>query len=748
MKRRWKRGVLLMLCAALLCSLASAAAETTIRASVGYDAAMLCGRWIPLSVEITADESPVEGMLSVDVGVSAGQTDRLRQPVSVPAGETRTYRIPIRPRVNQRAFEVRLDDGGDTLSTTARVVRAVPEDALVIGVLGEETEPLARALREIELRDVRGQLETVEAVALDADNFARDAREMSAFDALVVLDRATRELDDASVEALEDWRQAGGILVHKGSADSSMLAPELAAQQVMGEIEAAQRDGQGVTRENDNFPYSVSLNAEMTAGRAGGLLPAAVFLTVYVLLAGVGAYLLMKRLDRSKMLWAVIPALAIAACGVMAALGAGLGLNRPMSSSVHLVHYDADGETSVREMAMLTYAGQARKVVSTQNNAPLGRMEYTGFNGYTNGDEPMELRDVLTLGGQPSIELEGKADWFVRNLVVENQAAPQGSVTALAHMEEDGLHVEAENNTDVTIENAVLVTEVGYALLGDLTPGASKQTVLLRTDEAPLDDNGNILIREERMLPFSTSLYNVNRAAVDPEEVLDPAWSASSLPMEEQMRRQKMQSVLNMGAGSMLQKGLGCMLVGETPQIACETLLLDGEPVTRRAEKSVLACTAAFEPVSSSGYFYYPERTFERLEASLDANGMPVLGERLKNSYICEKDEFLFGFQLEGVDAEGIEEIRLYVVNGLNAGNRANMIAIEAYDYASGKWARLEEEDGLIRMDAALSRRAVSPSGALCLRVSGDKMAEQGVSLPELIVEGHLREKQEGGEAA
>lgn len=735
----------LVLCAALLCSFASAMAETELSASVGYDAALLSGRWIPLSVEITADENPVEGMLTANIGVSSGMIDQIRQPVSVPAGETRTYRMTVCPMVNQRVFEVRLSCGGDVLSATARSARAVPQDALVIGVLGKEAKPLADALRAFELRNVRGERETIEAIPLDAESFVRNTREMSAFDAMVVLDQAMRSLDDVGAGVLEDWQKAGGIFVHRNSADASMLTPELAARQVMSEIEAAQKAGQSVTRERNNYPYSIGLNAEMTADRPGSLFPAAALLTVYVLFAGVGVYLLMKRPDRSKMLWAVIPALSIAACGLMALLGMGLGVNQPMSSSVHLVCYDADGEAHVNEMAMLTYAGQARRVVSTQGNVPLERMEYGYFSEYTNMSGEMELRDVVTLGKQPSVELEGKADWLVRNLVIRSDAAPEGSVTAFAHMEGDGLHVEAKNNTDVTIENAVLLTDIGYALLGDLAPGAEKQTVLLRTDEASWDDQGNVIIRECQMLPFSEPIYAVVSAAVDPETALNPAWSRSSLPEEEQMRRQIMHNVLDLGASMAGQEHFHCMLIGETPQIACETLVIDGKPVTRRAQKSVLSCTAAFEPVSSSGYFYYPEGIFRPMGVSLGEDGVPVIGKVRDPGYVYEEDEVLLGFKLSGI--EGIEEIRLYTADGANGRNKKQIIGTEAYDYAGGKWVRLREE-GDIRIDAALARRVVSPSGELCLRFTGDRLAERGMRLPDIIVEGRLPEEKKGGEPA
>ena len=746
MKRRLKACVLLMVCAALLCCVAAATAETALRAWVGYDTVILSGRWFPLFVEIAADDVPVEGTVTVDVGVETGMVDRLRLPVSVPAGETRTYRLPICPMINQRTFEVRLSCGEDIVNTTARASHAVSDDALVIGVLGKETEPLARALSAIEQRDLHGTREIIEAIPLDAQSFAQDAREMSAFDAMVVLDHEDRTLDGESARVLESWRQAGGILVRRSSADSVMLTPELAAQEIMREIKSAQTNGEGFRRENSNFRFSDSLNTAMTADQPGGLWPVAAVLAVYVLAAGVGAYGLMKRLDRSKMLWVVIPAMALAACGVMALLGAGLGLNQPMSSSVHLVHYTADGQTDVSELATLTYAGQARRVVSTQGNAPMEKRVYSFYNEYAELTGEPALRDVITLGEQPSIELEGKADWLVRSLVVRNDAAPVGGVTAFAHMERDGLHVEVKNDTDTLIQNAVVLTKIGFAHLGDLAPGAAAQTVLQRSDEWPWNEKGQLIIREQQMLPFGASMYRAAQAAVDLEAAQDQTWKRSSLPEKEQRSREIEESILMLGSGAAWQEGFACVVVGQTPQIACETLLLDGKPVTRRAEKSILVCTAAFEPVSPSGYFYYPEGTFKRLEATLDENGAPLLGKERESGYVYEKDEVLLGFSLSGVDAAGIEEIRLYADGGVNVGNRKNAVIIEAYDHTSGKWVRLEE-NGDIRISGTLTKRIVSRSGALCLRFTGESLADWGVRLPDIIVEGCLSMQPEGGEA-
>lgn len=744
MKRRLKPYAFVLLCAALVCGFAAAGAETSLRAWGGWDGMLFSGRWNPLLVEITAGDAPIDGVMDVDIGASSGIVDRFRQPVSVPAGETRMYRLPVRLLVNQRTFEVRLSCDGETFTTTARTTGAVPENALIIGVLDKEMTQLAQALDEVEQYNVHGEREVIKAVILDTGSFALDDREISAFDALVVTEEQTLGSEDA--ERLERWQRTGGILVRMSSVDLSMCTQESAAQQIMCEIKAAQKAGHRIIREASNYPYSTALNSVMAAGRPGSLAPAVV-LTVYVLAAGIGAYLLMKRMDRSRMLWAIIPAMAMIVCGVMALLGAELQMNQPMSSSVHVVRYDAAGSADVNELVRLTYAGQARRLVSTQDGLPIESMAYSYFQPYSNMDEEAELRHVITLGEQPSIELEDQADWLVRSLVVKNDAAPEGSVKAFAHMEKDGLHVEAENNTDVTIENAVLLTKVGYALLGDLAPGAAAQTVLMRTGEATLNDKGQIVIREQQLLPYSESMYAIVQSAVDPESVQDKDWKRSSLPAEEQMNRRLKECVLEMGASAAKQEGISCVLIGETPQLACQGLLLDGEPVARRAEKSVLICEAAFEPVSPSGYFYYPEGSFKHLEAMLDEHGVPLLGKEREAGYVFEQDEVLLGFSLGGVDLAGIEEIRLYAEGGVNLGSNEQEIVVEAYDYTCSEWVLLEENHD-IRISGELVRRVVSMSGEVCLRFTCDRLSDCGVRLPNIIVEGCLSGQQRGGEAA
>lgn len=740
MKHRWMAAAL---CFALLCA-CGAAAEPAMQAWAGYDGVMLAGRYFPLVVEITADDAPVEDALRVDIGVSGESYDTLVLPVSVPAGETRSYRLTVRPLINQRTFDVTLANDPQ-LRATAVVAQVVDEDALVIGVLGDDAA-LAQALGEVEHRDVFGNEEDVAAILLSPEQLAQNEREWSAFDALVI--DADASLADEDAARIADWQREGGILVRREAETPDVQPGEAAAEvtqspadeaaQIFAQVQNELADGERISRDQRAYPYSASINENLTV--EGNLLPAAAVLALYVLVAGVGAYLLLRRVDRSKRLWLAVPTLAVVTCGALFVMGEALGINQPMSTSVHVTCYDVDGRVQVHELAMVTYAGQGRKEITTANHLPLERQAYTYFQKHVNNLENAALRDVCTLGEQAAIELEGKADWLRRSLVVDSDATPEGAIRASAHMDEDGLHVNVENGTDVTIDNAMLFTKLGYAQLGDLAAGATAQAMLERVQDVPIDEDGDLRIAERQMMPIELSLYAVTQAAVYPESAQDEDFDTKSLSRAERQRRNENADIWRLGCENQ-GAGLSCVIVGETPQIACETLLVDGEPIARSAQRSVLVCDVPFETVSESGWFYMPNDMFVCRQVRFDEQGVPALDAPYESLYL-QQSEWCFGFSLAGVDVSGIEEIRLNTGFYSGPDGWPEGVTLEIYDAGQQCFVALEQADPA-RIDGETAQRAVTPAGELILRMTGEALSERAIRA-SIIVEG--RSAEEGGQ--
>lgn len=735
MKRRFNEIKPLMIVTAILALLLlgcawALAEEDGIRmeAQVGYDGTVLCGRWIPLRMELIAGDAPYEGQVCVDIGVKHAYYDRLCLPVSLDAGETKMVSLPLRPLVEQDSFSVTLEsEGVIDAQSTAMAQMLVPEDALVIGVASGQLE-LCEALSAIEERSIHGELEVICAIPLSEESFPNERCELEAFDALVI--GATPAGDERIRENIAAWQKKGGVLIERNMAQEDAA---LTAQAIFDEIKAQQIEHGTMQRESYNYAYGEGLNSSLRVNRGEGILPAVLLLTAYALLAGGGLYLLMKRLDRSKDLWIAIPAACAVLCVLMAAMGAKMTLNKPVSVSAHVTHIDREGGVQAQELALINIPSQERVTVTTKDGCPVSRMEYAGFSSWVKMDEgEMALRDVIVQGDAPSLELIGQATWKKRALLIGHDAAPKGEIVASAHMEEDGLHIAVENQTDQLIRDAVLLTELGFARVGDLAAGGKTEILLARTDETKEDKDGMQLLEEGVMAAYQESMHRVMDFCVDPEMAYDAQFRRSSLDEAEQSRRIDLANRLSLAGHALSGTELDCVLIGETPEIVCQQLLLDGKPVERQEQVSMLLLEIPFETQSPDGHFYHPQQRFIRMEAAMGADGRPVLGAKKSASYAEQKEEVLFGFALDGVQAASVE--RLYVASTPYVGRDAEL-TLAYYDHQKGVWTALERADRAT-LEGEMARAAISGQGEVFFRYTGKELMENGVRLPEIAVEG------------
>ena len=717
-------AILLLLCTWAL-------AEPQMDVQLGYDGVIFSGRAYPLCVQITADEAGFEGEMTVDIGVKTGYYDRLRLPVSLEPGEKADIRLPIMPMVEQRSFTVRLN-GSASAEKTVRAASAVWEDAMIIGVVDDEAF-LANTLSTIKVHDIHGVQEEIRGLWLDAQHFPKSAQELDAFDALVIAEEAA--LDETALALIDGWRRQGGTLL-AGTKEQPVSA--MTAQQVFDQIMRMREEEGGIERGYRNV-FGESLAATMRLDEGNGVFGVSLALGAYAVMAGCGLYLLMKRRDRSKELWLAIPAAAAAMCALMAIAGHLLGVKEPAAVSVHVTHTDTADKTTEHELALVSAGEQDRLTIDA--GVPLERMEYKSFRSWTQMDEAqMEMRDVITLGDAPSIELLGQAVWQRRALLLESSERPEGLVSARCWMEEDGLHAEAENRTDMDIQNAVLLTEMGFVRLGNLAAGETKKALIARTDAPRYDENGLLHIEEGILTDYQESLHRVINFCADPQGAGGADGGRRKRSDREDYEISLESARLALSSNVSKESRLDCILIADVPQIACRTLMLNGKAIGRTAQRSVLLHEIAFEPQAQSGYFYYPQMAFARRQAQIGANGLPVLGKKMENSYANSEEEAVFGFALSGIKGS---VTALHLSRTVYPGNEEG-VTLEVYDHLSGKWTALDGTDR-VSLTGKAARQAISGSGEVFFRYRGERLDETGVRLPELAVEGRTEQTEGGG---
>lgn len=480
---------------------------------------------------------------------------------------------------------------------------------------------------------------------------------------------------------------------------------------------------EGFSGGNGSVFYVSGVCEEMLVSEGISMLPVATVLVGYVLIAGTGLFILMRRIDRSRMLWIALPACAAGALVLVAALSGVLGLNEPTAASLRVVRYDEAGNATDQEGAVVSWADDSHVRVEAEGASEIFRTEYAGYANSRNS-EAYAHRDTRTLGEQPAIELRAAAPWTARQLTItRKEELSDGAVTARAFMETDGLHAVLINGTDKALVDAVLMTSLGYAALGDIAPGETRKAVLAPPDRIERID-GVQVVRDGELLEFPQSVWQVISAYVNPPSTQE----AQPLSDREQRERSLLRNLFNVAVNS--GDEFGCFVVARCPELPCAEIFKDGEPITRWAQESVVSVRAAFEPVSGSGYFYYPAGTFAAQSVSKTATGYALAGA-LSSRYQSLVSGLLIGYDLSGVEGN-VKSIRM------QCECYGDQVTLSVYDHAAGDWVALDGTNEAF-IGEELIGRVVDEGGQLLLRYTSEDEGDW-VYCPAIIVEGWKEE--------
>lgn len=500
-------------------------------------------------------------------------------------------------------------------------------------------------------------------------------------------------------------------------------------------------DGQGYTFSHDgqsNVKYNQTLNTLKRVNKGNGILPIAWILGVYVVLIGIGLYAILRRRDAGKWLWAAIPLCAAGCATVIGIWGTVNKISAPAASQTLLIHYDEDGDVDAEEQVLLSYAGQERRTISTQNGDEIEPVNnYLSFyaNGEGNVDmENMELRNVVTLGEDASIELKGKATWIERNLLIHRKDLPKGRMISSAWMDSDGLHAEIYNETDMTLKNAVLITSWGYACAEQIAPGETKTFFLPREKESKYSANLNdgVLIPEGEALLFPAPIYSVERMYVYPELAEGKELNLTS---DEEEIRQLLQSKVSYGLTYYNGNWAQCSLVAESLDVECSALLIDGEPIDHTAKNTIIVCNIPIREESPNGYLYTGE--ILKYEVEEDTDGALHLGAKKELGYIYDDGIHMIGYDLSTVDYSKIQTIRFDSAFGFALNNG---VTLEIYDHGSNEWIPIfSDRRGFedLALDVDEMNGIIGENGELFLRIQMKNINDYGgVYMPSITVEG------------
>lgn len=210
--RAWKLALAVLLCCLMLPSGASAQ-DTSLKATLGFDGQAYIRNLTPVTVEVTAGDQAVEGVLSVSVNGVDGRPAETLAPVSLAPGARKRVTLYVMPMMTQKTIAVRLLDGTgrelarQELPATKAYVQEV--STAMIGVLGSDSGSIAF------MQPAQGSvaINNMNTQRLSASFFPERAEALMPFGLIVASSPEIAALSAQQMDALDKWVQGGGVLI-------------------------------------------------------------------------------------------------------------------------------------------------------------------------------------------------------------------------------------------------------------------------------------------------------------------------------------------------------------------------------------------------------------------------------------------------------------------------------------------------------------------------------------------------------
>ena len=753
MNRRIPCRVLTAVCSLLLllaplCGLADGG--VTLTAAMGYDGAITYVRKVPVEVTIQNDGlSDIAGRLSIQVN-RYSEYDMYEMPVSVAAGASARFTLPVVLTQKQTDYTVRLLQGEETLASYTFQPEAVinPSD-LIIGTLSGDAQSLT-GLAITKNDDPLARREYWTTLALDEKTFPADAESLRFFDMLAVDGFDMSALSDAQKQAFDEWLQAGGIVLVGGGARAAedfpffkaytgvsagalerknVSAPLMDALQMSGESlnesatvvtltgASGQALGEGrlidVRRIGDGYVLTVgfSLGEKPLAGWLGraaiwqrvllasaktryqtivefrqsgiydqteyyantsvaesigvkngeGMFWPLALLGAFILLAGVGGYLILKKLDRREWLWAVVPVLALAAALGMWGLSGSLPIRDPVAVHYTLLDVDEDGATSANTVVVASKPEKGSMTLSING----GAIDMTSSLSYYSTDvesAAQTLRYIYTYGDEETITYRQTKAWQSQYFMVKN--APLTDVSGVKGecvWDGENMRFTITNGSSVSLEDGFVLTDFGFVSVPELLPGQTAECVMrpATKEEAEQQDTsaaqgagaakvigGAIGSIQGPVAYFGDNDTEIcdgvivdekDRSSVYSYELLNAVYYAKQRGADENERKMWQQrydliSSANLTNYDSLPNPF--IYIAFSDELDTLRVRMDGRDVAREAQIGCVMVQLHYNPISADGTARFMKDSFPVSVAVLDDNGKPAVGEAIQeNSY-------------------------------------------------------------------------------------------------------------------
>ena len=488
---------------------------------------------------------------------------------------------------------------------------------------------------------------------------------------------------------------------------------------------------------NQNQYVDTWLLRQLPVDNPDNVLLAVLVIVAMILLTGIGSYLILKKLDRREWMWLTVPALSLIGAALTVAISGSMRLNKPVAAAYAVMQVDEKGTASMTIRAGIAGAGREPLRLSASGSTLSPGGDNYGY--YIDDDEQAEkaqprLRYTYTYGEGMTLTLPQAAAWDVRALTITPDQTPACPVAAAIWWEEDGLHGEIVNGSDLTMQPGYVVTSLGYCRVPELLPGQKHAfSIVSNPDRQPDPDNGEAVYEGEIVSGSYVSVYTILDAAIWPES--HGNGRADQDPDLVRTRNLIEACRNNWGEFNVFR------YVTFSDEIAPPALTLNGAPVERTAFEAAIDVKFSYRAVGESGIVKLTRGMIPAYAGTANAGQAPVsTGDALQDyAYFDLRSDPVICFALgevAGLDLDAIDlEKAAFTCESYGATPR-----VQLYNASTGRWQELSFSSFPVNIDGETLKNCLDGEGRLFVRLGGGS-AHGGSEIynPALTLEGRVK---------
>lgn len=401
---------------------------------------------------------------------------------------------------------------------------------------------------------------------------------------------------------------------------------------------------------NTSTPYvNSTITGSLGVENSDGMALPMVVIGLFVVLAGFGGYLVLKKLDRREWMWLSVPLLAVAASLILWALSGVLPLREPIAVHYTMLNVDSDGSTDGYTAVTVSKSSRSAMTVGIEEgtlDVP-STIYYYASNDTKEQEAAAKLRYTYTYGSNETITFPETWSWGENTLIVRDAAyADVSAVKGECGWDGESLVFTITNGSDIALEKGVILTDYGFVSVPALLPGQTANVTMSPDPDAAQNATrtraeiirDGVLLSETDLRNYSYYDFVDIYANVDDENL--PSDELNALLSRRYLIMDHYNSTSGESSGAFLYFTF-------SDELDALELTIDGQPVVRTAQQGLLCVLLSYNPISSDGTARFLKGSFPSYTATIGGDGKPIVGEGLgQNQYqyfsLSSKPTFAF----------------------------------------------------------------------------------------------------------